>query len=619
MPRLRTVCILGLLLIASPTAPGAQQRRPLASADIDNIATLLKLEDTRQFDETALSTVVASAHPEVRRRAAISIGRIADVKGSALLAKMRADASLDVRAAAVFAMGQLKDPATVAWLGTTLSAPATPPAVGREAAQALGKFLPPPVPASGPTPATTAATAAAAEARAALASYLLKATVTTATTPVVGEALLSLGRFPANDGVAPVARFVGNPNVEIRWRAAWALFRPRDPAAIPHILKLIEDPSGDVRFWAVRGLAPAMVDGAKMERTEATRRLRTIVNGDPDRRVRTEALRVIVQYDDENAFGVVVNNLDASDTWLSVSAAEGALQFRSRPAVMASLVNEFSGKSKPLALRITALTPLATFQPAAAAELAGALLATDSVAARNAAFQALGRTGGAGRAKLDELAKDPKMAQYQTQIAAAITANETAAARAAGAGQPPAQGAGRAGGGGGGGGRGNPRPPIPARPDAEYRALVEKWIVPAYNGAPAPRAVWETPKGAIEIELYPGDAPFGVEHFFRVVESGDIVGTEFTRLVPNFVAQQQAIRNASQLRDEVNQHGLTRGNLSWASAGLDTGRPGYTLGNTPQPHNEGNFTALGRVVRGMDVVDKLELGDKVTAAKIITK
>ena len=75
--------------------------------------------------------------------------------------------------------------------------------------------------------------------------------------------------------------------------------------------------------------------------------------------------------------------------------------------------------------------------------------------------------------------------------------------------------------------------------------------MPAYNGQPAPRAIWETPKGPIELELYAGDAPFGVEHFFRVVESGDIVGTEFTRLVPNFVAQQQAIRNASTLRDEV--------------------------------------------------------------------
>jgi len=173
----------------------------------------------------------------------------------------------------------------------------------------------------------------------------------------------------------------------------------------------------------------------------------------------------------------------------------------------------------------------------------------------------------------------------------------------------------RAGGAAGG------RPPVPARqprPDAEYRQLVERWIVPDYNGAAKPHVVWETERGLIEIELYPGDAPFGVEHLMRVMDSGDIVGTEFTRLVPDFVAQQQAIRNASNLRDEVNQRGLTRANLSWASAGLDTGRPGYTLGHTPQPHNEGDFTSLGRVVKGMDAVDKLELGDKIISAKVVS-
>jgi len=103
----------------------------------------------------------------------------------------------------------------------------------------------------------------------------------------------------------------------------------------------------------------------------------------------------------------------------------------------------------------------------------------------------------------------------------------------------------------------------------------------------------------------------------RVVESGAIVGTEFGRVVPNFVAQQRAISNADPAqRDEVNRHGLTRGNLSWASGGLDTGHPGYTLGSTPQPHNEGDFTALGRVVGGIDVVDRLELGDQIVRARI---
>jgi cyclophilin family peptidyl-prolyl cis-trans isomerase len=165
-----------------------------------------------------------------------------------------------------------------------------------------------------------------------------------------------------------------------------------------------------------------------------------------------------------------------------------------------------------------------------------------------------------------------------------------------------------------GSGRGA-RPAPPTRAEADYRRIVERWIVPDYNRASRPRAVLSTPRGEIELELYAGDAPLGVEYFFSVVTSGAIVGTEFGRVVPNFVAQQRPIRDAVTLRDEVNRRGLTRGNLSWASAGLDTGRPGYTLGVTPQPHNEGDFTALGRVIRGMEVVERLELGDAVTAAR----
>jgi cyclophilin family peptidyl-prolyl cis-trans isomerase len=43
------------------------------------------------------------------------------------------------------------------------------------------------------------------------------------------------------------------------------------------------------------------------------------------------------------------------------------------------------------------------------------------------------------------------------------------------------------------------------------------------------------------------------------------------------------------------------------------------LGHTPQPHNEGDFTALGRVVGGMEVVDRLELGDKITGARLVRR
>ena len=166
-------------------------------------------------------------------------------------------------------------------------------------------------------------------------------------------------------------------------------------------------------------------------------------------------------------------------------------------------------------------------------------------------------------------------------------------------------------------GRGQAQPPaIPARPDAEYRALVTRFIVPDYNGQPKPHVVFDTARGPIEMEIFIGDAPFGAEYLFDVIEKGEVAGTAFGRVVPNFVDQQNAIRQTGRLRDEVNRRGLLANNLSWASAGLDTGRPGYTLGTTPQPHNEGNFTALGRIVSGLDVVDRLELADRITSARV---
>lgn len=597
---MRRILVAVLLFALAASTTSAQQRRALSRTDIGDIATLLKLEDTRLYDEAELSRILKSAHPEVRRRAAIAIGRIADPKGLQLLQTARADRDLQVAASVVFATGQIHQPESVEWLGSLLGAAATPPIVAREAAQALGKMV--------------RNEAARATARAALLAYLAKATETPASVPAIGEALLAIGRFPAEGDIAPISRWASSRSVEVRWRAAWALFRPRDPAALPHLIKLAEDPAPDVRSWAVRGFTPAAVDAAKMERPEITRRLLKLSQADPDRRVRTEALRVLLQYVDETAFGALVNALYSPDSWIAVSAAEAAPRFGARALPLVPLLVDVAEPKDPMSVRITVLPVLVTLAPEATAtlQLAGLLTQSDVTSARNAGLQALGRLGDRGRSAFEQIAADPAMKDVlpTTEDFVRRYVPAPAGARAGGA-----AGGGRAA-GAGGGGRGA-APPRQPRPDAEYRQLVERWIVPDYNGGAKPRVAWETARGMIEIELYPGDAPFGVEHLMRVVESGDIVGTEFTRLVPDFVAQQQAIRNATTLRDEVNRHGLTRGNLSWASAGLDTGRPGYTLGHTPQPHNEGDFTALGRVVRGMDAVDKLELGDKIISAKVV--
>lgn len=556
MFRAPAAILLALALLA-PSAALAQRARPapLMTADIDALVLLVKLEDTRSFDEAALTRLVNAAHPEVRRRAIVAVGRIADPRGRALLAGLHGETNAEILATVAFATGQLKDADHVPWLSDLLSGARTPPAAAFEAARALGKIR---------TPED-----AAAQARAALAKYLSAAPAANASAPVVGEALLAIGRFPPGPDIASIVRWTTSPNVEVRWRAAWALFRPRDPAAVQPLLRLTQDKSPEVRFWAVRGLSPATVDAAKMDRAVASARLRDAVK-DPDRRVRTEALRALGAYDDDASFAVVLAALESSDTWLSVSAAEAMGRLASRKDLVIPKLMAAVAPGKPLALRITALTPLAALAPDAAKDAATALAGDSSTVAKATATQVLARLAG------------PRPPQ---------TPN----------GPRP------------------PRTPPAARSDEEYRAIVERSIVPAYNGTPKPHVVLETPRGAIEIEVNAGDAPLGADYLRRVIESGEIVGTEFGRVVPNFVAQQRPIRGSGTLRDEVNRQGLLRGTLSWASAGLDTGRPGYTLGNTPQPHNEGDFTALGRVVRGMEVVDRLELGDKITGARLLTR
>ncbi len=584
MTRIRIALLFAIVALAHLTGTAATQRPPLAEVDIVDIALLVKLEDTRQYDEVALTRLLQSKHPEVKRRAVVAVGRIADSRGGVLLQPLRRDENPDIVATVAFATGQLKDPAGVAWLAQMLLAnPNT--GVAFEAARALGKIRTP-------------------EAWKALAQYLTNAGRGAATEGVVGEALLSMGRYPTREDIAPIVRWAASTSVEVRWRAAWALFRPRNPAAVPTLLKLSEDSSPDVRFWAMRGLAlppaptstpppgtaPPAAAADIVDRAATAARLRAGTK-DADRRVRTEALRALDGYDDEESFGVVLAALDDPDTWLSVSAAELLGRHKGRVGQVAPRLAAATAASKPAALRLTAFTPLTQLAPPLALDAAATLLRDPSLAIRTAATQALRRMGPIGQQFLDQLATDLTMKELL------IPAPPAGPGRQAGPSAPQA--------------------PSPTRTDADYRAIVERWIVPAYNGAAAPRAVWTTPRGDIELELYPGESPLGMEEFVRLTESGAIVGTVFGRVVPNFVAQQATIRGANRLRDEVSRLGLTRGNLAWASSGLDTGRAGYTLGSTPQPHNEGDFTALGRVVRGIDVVDRLEMGDAVTAARMV--
>src|SRR5580704_11898262 len=138
MLRRRTVTVALLAaaaLVTTVVAAPAPKRRPLGPADLEALATLLKIEDTRQFDEATLARLLQSDHPEVRRRAAQTIGRVLNPRGSALLLAARGDADAEVVATVAFAYGQLKDADAVGWLADEMAGSAVPAVAAREAAR----------------------------------------------------------------------------------------------------------------------------------------------------------------------------------------------------------------------------------------------------------------------------------------------------------------------------------------------------------------------------------------------------------------------------------------------------------------------------------------------------
>jgi cyclophilin family peptidyl-prolyl cis-trans isomerase/HEAT repeat protein len=462
------------------------------------------------------------------------------------------DRDTAVSATLVFASGQMKDSTAVPWLDTLLKHPKTPVTVAFEAARSLGKIR-------------------TAEARSMLANYLTGVKENPHTRTVIGEALLSISRFQTRGELAPMMRHTRSADAEIRWRAAWALRRSGDPAAVPYLLQLSMDRSATVRYWAVSSLRAPRVDTAGIPRSTAVKVLINAIN-DRDRQVSTEAIRTMTGYDDSASFDVLRHALGSRDIWLSVSAAEALAgrNTRADDAITALLLAAQPGQ--PSALRIAAVFSLYRLRPESA-RAAGELLAGDTL----------------------------PLSRY---AAAVLDSMLTKKSRPT----PPAPGGSTV--------RPPSRPVQTGKTPSDYRRLAELWVVPAYRGVPSPRVEWKTPRGVIEIELHSSDAPLATDVFMQIIADSAFARVEFYKAIPNFVIQQKDFARPL-LRDEVNRLGLKRGTLSWGSFMLDTAPPNYTIGITPQPHNEGDYTALGHVVRGMQVVDRIEAGDLMVSARRI--
>jgi cyclophilin family peptidyl-prolyl cis-trans isomerase len=70
-------------------------------------------------------------------------------------------------------------------------------------------------------------------------------------------------------------------------------------------------------------------------------------------------------------------------------------------------------------------------------------------------------------------------------------------------------------------------------------------------------------------------------------------------------------------RSEFSSLSFERGMLGIASSGKDTEGSQFFIMHSHHPHLDGRYTIFGQVLRGMDVADRLEIGDKVLSITIV--
>lgn len=136
-----------------------------------------------------------------------------------------------------------------------------------------------------------------------------------------------------------------------------------------------------------------------------------------------------------------------------------------------------------------------------------------------------------------------------------------------------------------------------------------------------------TDRGEMIAELYDDATPITVKNFIDLISKKFYDGLNFHRVIPGFVIQGGCPQGTG-----VGGPGYTipcevtspkqfhdKGVLSMAHAGRNTGGSQFFICHNRQntQHLDGNHTCFGKVVEGVDIVDKISQGDKINSITII--
>ena len=319
------------------------------------------------------------------------------------------------------------------------------------------------------------------------------------------------------------------------------------------VARLSRHGNGFARAWGARAAA-ALGDSV----------LLTELLADDDPNVRTAALRGLAGLDGRATDDHAVDQLAGSDPQLVMTAAD-----------------LLEGTNQGAAAFPALLDALARFT---------ALKRDTSRDVRIALLRRIGETGGPDEAGLLE----PYLSDFDPQVAelAAATLSEWTGDERAAAPRPL------------------PFAPVPTAADVDR--LARSSVVLEMEGG-----------GVVEVRLLPALAPTNAARFARLAAAGYFDGLTFHRVAPNFVIQggspgaNEYWGDGPFTRDEVGLAGNWRGTVGLSTRGRDTGDAQIYVNLVNNLRLDHDYTIMGEVTRGMDIVDAVMEGAIILSARVV--
>ena len=650
---------------------GAGPERPSQPYwDLEDHRAIERLEVMRETDPDAYRPYFTHDNPHVRARAARAMGRVWHVRVVPALIEIasREDESPTVLFEALFALGQLHDSRAEAVAIYRLAHESA--LVRRAAAQALGKLRTPAASDSegGLSPRIATLVRALqdedATVRGDAALALLWCGADQAVPDLIGHAqresdpdarwraAYALGRFDSPDTVELLLELISDPHPWVRAFAAAGLARPGSSESIEPLAWVIADVGSHwtARVNAIKSLRKLRSDGfgdadrireiivgrLHDERHPLVLEVLIAAIGDDDSEVaigllrallakpnstlteRRAALRAYGRAAKERAVPVLVQELVAEDALIRTAAVDGLAH--GGAAALEPLVARLDDVD--LWVRTAALDALAQLPVEEKWDWVRVRLRDDDLAVRCTAVSAIiaGKPLGWLQSLNDVLDASSASRYWETRntIIDALVAEGSPESNERvqqlldddhlGVCLRAQQQLGYS----------RPLSPTEQFLNRPYPRL-DPWQVVARGH---PRLTLRTTRGSIVMELYLRDAPEHVSSIVHLARSGFYDGLLFHRVVPAFVVQGGDPRtdgwgdNGRSLPHEINPHPYLRGSVGMPTAGPDTGGCQFFIDHLPTPHLDGKYTVFGRVILGMEVVDQVQVGDRIIEATV---